>query len=55
VTRLGGRITEGQRGALYEVLGRGRVTGRTINEAPGKRLKAILKHYLDESEKARER
>jgi hypothetical protein len=52
---LAGTITEGQRGTLYEVLGRGRVTRTTINQAPGKRLKAILKHYVDESEKAREK
>jgi hypothetical protein len=52
---LFGRLTEGQRATLYEVLGQGRVTRSTINHAPGKRLKAILKHYLDESEKAREK
>ena len=49
------RLTEGQRETFYEVLSQGRVTRRTINQVSGKRLKTILKHYLDESEQARER
>jgi hypothetical protein len=47
------KLTSGQQLALYDILGRGRVTRKTIAQATGKRLRYILSHYVDESEKAR--
>lgn len=49
------RLTDGQRGTLYDILAHGRVTRMTINSAAGKRLKSILEHYLDETERARQK
>jgi hypothetical protein len=49
------RLTDGQRSTLYEILGQGRVTKKTIKAVTGKRLTSILGHYLDESDKAREK
>jgi hypothetical protein len=49
------RLTDGQRRTLYEILGHGRVTKKTIKAVTGKRLRSILRHYLDESNKAREK
>jgi hypothetical protein len=49
------RLTDGQRGTLYEILAQGRVTEKTIKGAGGKRLKCILEHYVGESEKARKK
>ncbi len=53
--RVFSRLTTGQQRTLYEVLGQGRVTKKTVVQATGKRLKDILRHYVDESDKARQK
>jgi hypothetical protein len=49
------RLTSGQRESLYGILAEGRVKKRAIAKVPGKRLRDLLSHYVDESEKVKEK
>jgi hypothetical protein len=51
--RLFSQLTKGQHESLYAILSEGRVTKRKVAHVSGKRLRDILRHYVDESERKR--
>jgi hypothetical protein len=53
--RLFSQLTDGQRKSLYEIFEHGRVTKKIVKASPGKRLREVLRHYIDEDELARKK